>query len=132
MLDPRPQFDTYAPRQGEVAALRFEAESAGIPGGRGRWQRQHWRGGPLGNASSGAGPRALCQSARPTPAPRPGPRPRPAHTDGLKGPHMPVLRGLGAPFHPTGLSRQDANEGPTRHTLPRLGVDLFFCLWQHR
>ncbi|XDA84584.1 hypothetical protein R6Z07F_014395 [Ovis aries] len=105
MLDPRPQFDTYAPRQGEVAALRFEAESAGIPGGRGRWrrQRQHWRGGPLGNASSGAGPRALCQSARPTPAPRPGPSPRPAHSDGLKGPHMPVLRGLGAPSIPQGF-----------------------------
>lgn len=30
MLDPRPQFDTYAPRQGEVGALT--AEAAGTPG----------------------------------------------------------------------------------------------------
>lgn len=122
MLDPRPQFDTYAPGQGEIAALRFQAESAGIPGGRGRWH--HWCGGPLGTASSGAGPRAHSQSARPTPAPGPA-----RHTDGLKGPHMPMLRGLqdsGRSFHPTELSRQEANEGPTRNTLPRLGVGLFF------
>ena len=104
MLDPRPQFDTYAPQQGEVAALRFEAA----------WNQQEYRAGGGGGSIGaegrwetpprGRGPERCVRVPAP---PQPGPGPRPAHTDSLKGPHTPVLRGLqhwaGAPSIPQGF-----------------------------
>lgn len=77
------------PRQGEVGGPKVRAESAGIPGGRGRWQ--HWCGGLLGNASSGGG----AQSSQSDCPPHLGPLP--AHTDCLKGPQRAFARRSAGP-----------------------------------
>lgn len=71
----------------------------GSIGAEGRWE----------TPPRGRGPERCVRVPAP---PRPGPGPRPAHTDSLKGPHTPVLRSAalgGRSFHPTGLSRRDAD-----------------------
>lgn len=48
------------PRQGEVGGPKVRAESARIPG-----RRQHWCGGPPGNASSGGGAQSVLSECSP-------------------------------------------------------------------
>lgn len=108
------------PEQGEVGALRSEQnqqeyQAGGSIGAAGRWE----------TPPPGAGQRARCQNARPTSVLLP------AHTGGLKAPQPCAQRSAGLRVHlpPTGFPKKEANEGPTRKTLPHLGGPLF-C-WQH-